>query len=223
MTDKDIAKLCGVHITTAATWRWGTHLPLPVFAQVLAERLHIPIRAILPTFAHRPATPLDDTLLRRAISSEEVAKACGSTSAAVRMWRYGTRKPSLEFAKSIHKTFGIPLSVIRPDVWTTEDHSPDWAPTDPAAALDAALISRGISTNAVSQACGISTQAVSMWRSGQRRPSIETATLIHRAFNIPLHEIRPDIWPAPRASNRDDDTPPPCALSQTASIPTLSL
>jgi len=49
---------------------------------------------------------------------------------------------------------------------------------------------------------GVTGQAVSLWITGKRQPSVATARLIHQIFNIPLHELRPDVWQPPSLRRR---------------------
>jgi DNA-binding transcriptional regulator YdaS (Cro superfamily) len=46
---------------------------------------------------------------------------------------------------------------------------------------------------------GVSHSSVCDWRRADRIP-VERAIAISDALDIPRHEIRPDIWPEPRAA-----------------------
>lgn len=39
----------------------------------------------------------------------------------------------------------------------------------------------------------------------QKRISAESAMVYHRALGIPLHELRPDLWPAPEEDKEAAD------------------
>jgi DNA-binding transcriptional regulator YdaS (Cro superfamily) len=41
---------------------------------------------------------------------------------------------------------------------------------------------------------GISREMVRLWRKGARRVSSDRALEIEREFNIPRHQLRPDLW-----------------------------
>lgn len=56
----------------------------------------------------------------------------------------------------------------------------------------------GLKPGALAAAAGVSTESVRQWRLGQNRPTPERARLIERKLGIPRHEIRPDLWDAPR-------------------------
>jgi hypothetical protein len=46
----------------------------------------------------------------------EWAAAIGATERAVSAWRYGTRRPSPDYAKALEAA-GIPKYISRPDLW----------------------------------------------------------------------------------------------------------
>ena len=57
------------------------------------------------------------------------------------------------------------------------------------------LLMRRGRVKAIADALGIRTQAVSQWR----RVPAEHAIVIADKLGIPLHELRPDLWPSPSA------------------------
>ena len=58
-------------------------------------------------------------LLRRSrVRQYEVAKACNRSPSAVSQWFTGARPIPAECAQPISNLTGIPLYVLRPDLWT---------------------------------------------------------------------------------------------------------
>jgi len=62
--------------------------------------------------------------------------------------------------------------------------------------LDAVLARHGLK-RADLAALGLNSRAIDYWRSGDRKISIPAAQTISTQLGIPLHELRPDIWPPP--------------------------
>jgi DNA-binding transcriptional regulator YdaS (Cro superfamily) len=54
------------------------------------------------------------------------------------------------------------------------------------------------SLSKLAKIAGVDHSTVIWWRQhGDRVPTVDRAKRINEALNIPLHELRPDIWPAP--------------------------
>ena len=53
----------------------------------------------------------------------------------------------------------------------------------------------GLTYKAMAERTGITAPSVYFHCSGKVKVSAENALKYHRAFNIPLTELRPDIWP----------------------------
>ena len=41
---------------------------------------------------------------------------------------------------------------------------------------------------------GVARPTVAYWKNSRRPIPVDRAIRIHKALNIPLHEIRPDVW-----------------------------
>ncbi|MBQ7609309.1 MAG: helix-turn-helix transcriptional regulator [Desulfovibrionaceae bacterium] len=50
----------------------------------------------------------------------------------------------------------------------------------------------------VSRRVGLTTQSVFYHCKGKKKISAESAVTYHNALGIPLHDLRPDLWPAER-------------------------
>jgi DNA-binding transcriptional regulator YdaS (Cro superfamily) len=72
----------------------------------------------------------------------------------------------------------------------------------PLPPIDRALTEHGLGNREVATALGISTEAVRRWRVGSNGLRAEPAMEIHRKFGIPLHQLRPDLWPPDRTPPR---------------------
>lgn len=57
----------------------------------------------------------------------------------------------------------------------------------------AQAIEKAGSVKALAEMCGIAPQAISQWK----RVPIEHARTISDLTDVPLHELRPDVWDAP--------------------------
>lgn len=51
------------------------------------------------------------------LNDAEVGARLGVTAEAVRLWRHGKRRIAPITAKRIEREFGIPLHLLRPDIW----------------------------------------------------------------------------------------------------------
>jgi transcriptional regulator with XRE-family HTH domain len=88
-----------------------------------------------------PVTYLDKVMTESGISNQKVADVCGVSVNAARQWRLGLYFPSVEYAKTISSTYGIPRHLLRPDIW---DPPPGWKrpPEDGAGRLPQAQINK---------------------------------------------------------------------------------
>jgi len=62
-------------------------------------------------------------------------------------------------------------------------------------ALQKLIESRFKNQSEMAQSIGVSQGLVSEWLSGNKKPSGQKCLLIHKKFGVPLHELRPDIYP----------------------------
>ena len=62
----------------------------------------------------------------------------------------------------------------------------------------------GLSDAELGSRLGVSAEAVRLWRSGARRISPVHVKKIELDFNIPRHELRPDIYDAPNPAVSGD-------------------
>jgi hypothetical protein len=79
------------------------------------------------------------------ISNQKVADVCRVSANAARQWRLGLYFPSVEYAKTISSTYGIPRHLLRPDIW---DPPAGWKrpPEDGAGRLPQAQIDKKLSS-----------------------------------------------------------------------------
>jgi transcriptional regulator with XRE-family HTH domain len=77
----------------------------------------------------------------------------------------------------------------------------------PVSALDAHMRLKRLSCVALAELCGVTQQAVSHWRLGERAPSAVYAKLLAKTLEMPLHLLRPDLWdpPEPAEPSLDSD------------------
>jgi len=61
--------------------------------------------------------PLEDVFAEYGVTPQDVMEALNVTDEAVRMWRRGSRRISVEFARIIEQRFLIPKHLLRPDLW----------------------------------------------------------------------------------------------------------
>lgn len=64
-------------------------------------------------------------------------------------------------------------------------------------AIDRAFRQRGLSNAAVARELSVSSEAVRAWRTGRNLTGTDYAKRICERWDIPLHEIRPDVWDPP--------------------------
>ena len=64
-----------------------------------------------------------------------------------------------------------------------------------------ALAAHQVSAPEVAEALSVTTQAVHHWRLGRNLIPAARAQRLAGLTNIPLHELRPDIWPKPLRGN----------------------
>jgi DNA-binding transcriptional regulator YdaS (Cro superfamily) len=76
------------------------------------------------------------------------------------------------------------------------------------------MIESGLTDGELAAKLGVSGELVRLWRHGQRDISAKRAVAISKMTKIPLHELRPDLWPAPKRARRTpESTPPPVTES----------
>jgi DNA-binding transcriptional regulator YdaS (Cro superfamily) len=68
----------------------------------------------------------------------------------------------------------------------------------PKTPFDRAVRKHGLRTADIAYWLGVSPQCVQNWRSGRNHIKPSYAKTISKKFRVPLHEIRPDVWPRPR-------------------------
>lgn len=72
----------------------------------------------------------------------------------------------------------------------------------PAMSIAAAMQAKGFTDATLAQTLDVSPETVRLWRHGQRNPAPQKAQALNRALGIPLHILRPDIYPAPTPAER---------------------
>jgi len=70
--------------------------------------------------------------------------------------------------------------------------------SDPRTPIDAVLVKHGLTAEAFCERLGLSPDTLRKWRKGLRAMSYPLAIRCEQEFGIPRHELRPDIFPAPR-------------------------
>jgi plasmid maintenance system antidote protein VapI len=65
----------------------------------------------------KPVTDIDRAFARLDLKDAEVARAIGVTRQCVRYWRHGRNLISPARARELNARFGLPLHILRPDVW----------------------------------------------------------------------------------------------------------
>ncbi len=63
------------------------------------------------------SSTVDRAFLGSDLSTKEAAEFLGVSKTCVLWWRYGRNKISPAHAKALHERFGLPLHMLRPDVW----------------------------------------------------------------------------------------------------------
>ena len=66
------------------------------------------------------------------------------------------------------------------------------------------LIALAGGTNALARAAGVHHSTVCGWRDATGQVPVKRAIAISKVLDIPLHEIRPDIWAEPSSEDRVD-------------------
>ena len=94
-----------------------------------------------------------------------------------------------------------------PDI---EDHLPEAVPPIDAISFDARAVgarlhrtirAKGMTQDAAAQSMGANQAVFSRWCRGERLIPATQAVKLGQALDIPLHELRPDLWAAPQASD----------------------
>lgn len=68
--------------------------------------------------------------------------------------------------------------------------------------LKAWRLSQGLSQREAGQKFGVQDAAVTKWEQGQ--VSAGKALTVHNVTGIPLHDLRPDLYPAPEVSSTSE-------------------
>jgi DNA-binding transcriptional regulator YdaS (Cro superfamily) len=63
---------------------------------------------------------IDQAFIDRHLSSRRVAEEIGVTYQCVNFWRRGRNQIPPAQAKALNQMFGIPLHVLRPDIWSRQ-------------------------------------------------------------------------------------------------------
>lgn len=138
-------------------------------------------------------TTLDAHLRRKRLTNKQISLICGVSLDTVQTWRNGTHRPRLRCALVLAKRLRIGLEVLRPDLFPK---------TEPLTPLDAFMRAKLMQNVDLAALIGVTQQAVSLWRRGERPPSAVYAKKIEAGLGIHRHLLRPDLWDAPPSRKR---------------------